>query len=160
MKKQFLFDNNPFQITDELRKEYYDCCEEEGTDTEVYEFFVDKFDDLFENFRYAKDKKGERICNVPVIITGKLDLWDGVYPIEPLVTKNIERAVSICCQNSCFCKIYKEFSKIVVEATHHDGMNVFTLQFLNDIGETRHLEGADVDLTNRRYIRTLGKFLF
>lgn len=43
---------------------------------------------------------------------------------------------------------------------HHDGTNVFTLQFLNDDGETRYLEDADVDLTNRKYIRTLGKYIF
>ena len=160
MRTEVLFDNTPFQITDELRKEYLDCCCEEGTDEEVYEFFVDKFDDLFESLQYAKDKKGDKISNVPVIITGKLDLWDGVHTIEPLVTKNIVSAVSICCENSYYCKIYKEFSKIIVEATHHDGTNVFTLQFLNVIGETRHLEGADVDLANKRYIRTLGEFLY
>ena len=160
MRTEVLFDNTPFQITDELRKEYYDSCEEEGTDEEVYMFFVDKFDDLFENLQYAKDKKGEKISNVPVIITGELHLWDGVHTIEPLVTKDIKCAARVCCRKCAYCKIYKEFSKITIEATHHDGTNVFTLQFLNVDGETRYLEDADVDLTNRRYIRTLGKSLY
>lgn len=160
MKKQFLFDNTPFEVTDELRKEYEDCCGIEGTDEEVYGFFVDKFNDLFESFQYARDKKGERICDVPVIITGKLDTWNGRHTIKPLVAKNIENAVCICCEDAYYATICKEFSKITIEAVHHDGTNVFTVQFLNNIGETRHLEDADVDLTNRRYIRTLGKFLF
>ena len=65
-----------------------------------------------------------------------------------------------CCKECDYCKIYKENSKIVIEAMHHDGTNVFTLQFLNNDGETRYLEDADVDLTNRKYIRTLGKYIF
>lgn len=160
MKKLCLFDNTPFEITDELRKEYLDSCCKEGTDEEVYMFFVDKFDDLFKNLQYAKDKKGENISNVPVIITGELHLWDGGHTIEPLVTKDIKSAVVACCKECDYCKIYKENSKIVIEAMHHDGTNVFTLQFLNDDGETRYLEDADVDLTNRKYIRTLGKYIF
>ena len=158
--RTILFNNAPFQITDELRKEYLDSCCVEGTDKEVYMFFVDKFDDLFENLQYSHDKKGESLINVPVIITGKLNLWDGAHIIEPFIAGSIECAVRICRRKCDYCKIYKDFSKIIVEATHHDGTNVFTLQFLNDIGEKRFLEGADVNLTNRQYIRTLGKFLY
>lgn len=113
MKKVCLFDNTPFEITDELRKEYLVSCCEEGTDEEVYESFVDKFDDLFENLQYAKDKKGENISNVPVIITGELHLWNGGgHTIEPLVTKDIKSAVVACCKECDYCKIYKENSKI------------------------------------------------
>ena len=155
-----LFNNTPFQITDELRKEYLDSCCVEGTDEEVYIFFVDKFEDLFENLQYVKDKKGEKINNVPVIITGKLNLWDGEHAIEPKIAINIKSTMRLCCKKCDYCKIYKEFSKIIIEATHHDGTNVFTLQFLNNDGETRFLNGADVDLTNKRYIRTLGKYLY
>lgn len=158
--RYILFNNEPFAVTDELRKEYYANCGEEGTDEEVYDFFEDKFDFFLTNLKYPRDKKGERIGNVPVIITGKLTHWDGVHTIKPLIVGNIECAVRICTEKCDYCMIYKEFSKIVVEATHHDGINVFTLQFLNDVGEARHLEGADVDFTNRRYIRTLGEYLY
>ena len=44
MRREVLFDNTPFEVTDELRKEYYANCGEEGTDEEVYDFFEDKFD--------------------------------------------------------------------------------------------------------------------
>lgn len=160
MRREVLFDNTPFEVTDELRKEYYANCGEEGTDEDVYAFFVDKFGFFLTNLRFSRDKKGERIGNVPVIITGKLNLWDGEYIIEPKISKNIESAVYLCCEKCDYCKIYKEFSKIIIEATHHDGTNVFTLQFLNDIGETCFLDGADVDLANKRYIRTLGTYLY
>ena len=158
--KEVLFDNTPFEVTDELRKEYYANCGEEGTDEEVYDFFEDKFDFFLTNLKYAHDNKGNRINDVPVIITGKLNLWDGEHTIEPEISKNIESAMWCCCEKCDYCKIYKEFSKIIVEATHHDGTNIFELRFLNTLGESRYLEGAEVDFTNRRYIRTLGKYLY
>ena len=160
MKADVLFDNTPFEVTDELRKEYYANCGENGTDEEVHDFFEDKFEFFLTNLQYSHDKKGESIINVPVIITGKLNLWNGAHIIEPFIVGSIECAVRICREKCDYCKIYKVFSKIIVEATHHDGTNVFTLQFLNDIGKKHYLEGADVDLTNRRYIRTLGKILY
>ena len=160
MKRQVLFSNEPLEITDELRKEFFDSTGHEGTDEEISEYYADDISDLIDSMQYAKDKDGNSLCGVKVVISGTLGLWSGTKTIVPKVKKDFETALWACIDNADYCKVYKEFSKIIIEATHHDGTNVFTLQFLTEDAEMKYNYGADLKFTNRRNLRTLGKYLF
>lgn len=160
MKMQVLFSNEPFEITDELRKEFLGTMGHEGTDEEISEYYAENIDDFLANMQYAKDKDGNDLWGTKVVISGTLGLWDGTKTIVPEVARNFERALWACIDRCCYCTIYKEYSKIVVKATHHDGTNVFTLQFLTENAEMKYDYGVDLKFTNRQNVRTLGKYLF
>ena len=160
MKRQVLFSNEPFEITDELRKEFLESMGHEGTDEEISEYYEEYIDDFLANMQYAKDHDGNDLWGAKVVISGTLGLWDGKKTIVPEVAKDFKHALWLCIDNTDYCKIYKECSKIIIEATHHEGTNVFTLQFLTEDAEIKYNYGADLKFTNRRNIRTLGKYLF
>lgn len=160
MKRQVLFSNEPFEITDELRKEFLESMGHEGTDEEISEYYEEYIGDFLANMQYAKDHDGNDLWGAKVVISGTLGLWDGKKTIVPEVAKDFKHALWLCIDNTDYCKIYKECSKIIIEATHHDGTNVFTLQFLTEDAEIKYNYGADLKFTNRRNIRTLGKYLF
>ena len=160
MKRQILFSNEPLEITDELRKEFFESMGYEGTDEEISEYYADDIKYLIANMEYAKDKDRNDLWGAKVVISGTLGLWDGKKTIVPEVAKDFEHALWLCIDNTDYCKVYKEYSKIIIEATHHDGTNVFTLQFLTEDAEMKYNYGADLKFTNRRNLRTLGKYLF
>lgn len=160
MKRQVLFSNEPFEITDELRKEFLESMGHEGTDEEISEYYAENIDDFLANMQYSKDKDGNDLWGAKVVISGTLGLWDGTKTIVPEVARNFERALWACIDKCYYCTIYKEYSKIVVKATHHDGTNVFTLQFLTENAEMKYDYGVDLKFTNRQNVRTLGKYLF
>ena len=160
MKRQVLFSNEPFEITDELRREFFKEMGHGGTDEEISEYFTEDISDFLESMQYATDKDGNSLTGVKVVITGTLGLWNGTKTIVPKVKRDFDCALLACIDNADYCTIYKEFSKIVVEATHHDGTNVFTLQFLTDKAEMKCACGMDLNFDNRKNIRTLGKYLF
>ena len=160
MKRQILFSNEPLEITDEWRKEFFESMGHEGTDGEISEYYAEYIDDFLANMQYAKDKDGNDLWGAKVVISGTLGLWDGKKTIVPEVAKDFEHALWLCIDNADYCKVYKEYSKIIIETTHHDGTNVFTLQFLTEDAEMKYNYGADLKFTNRRNLRTLGKYLF
>ena len=160
MKRQILFSNEPLEITDEWRKEFFESTGHEGTDEEINEYYAEYIDDFLANMQYAKDKDGNDLWGAKVVISGTLGLWDGKKTIVPEVAKDFEHALWLCIDNADYCKVYKEYSKIIIETTHHDGTNVFTLQFLTEDAEMKYNYGADLKFTNRRNLRTLGKYLF
>lgn len=160
MKKCFLFSNEPFDITDELRSDFLEETGHKGTDEEIREYYAEDINDLIANMQYAKDKDGNNLCGVKVVVTGTLGLWSGTKTIIPKVKRDFETALWACIDNADYCTIYKEYSKIVIKATHHDGTNVFALQFLSEDAEMKYNYGANLKFTNRRNIRTLGKYLY
>ena len=160
MKREVLFSNEPFEVTDELRADFFEDRGYKGTDEEISEYYEEDIRDFLASMQYAKDKDGNDLWGTKVAISGTLGLWDGTKTIVPEVARNFERALWACIDGCCYCKIYKEFSKITIEATHHDGTNVFTLQFLTENAEMKYDYGVDLKFTNRKNIRTLGKFLF
>ena len=160
MKKMFLFSNEPFEITDELRADFLEETGHKGTDEEIRGYYAEDINDLIANMQYAKDKDGNNLCGVKVVITGTLGLWSGTKTIIPKVKRDFETALWACIDNADYCTIYKEYSKIVIKATHHDGTNVFALQFLTEDAEMKYNYGANLKFTNRHNIRTLGKYLY
>ena len=49
MKRQVLFSNEPLEITDELRKEFFESMGHEGTDEEINEYYAEYIDDFLAN---------------------------------------------------------------------------------------------------------------
>lgn len=160
MKRMYLFSNEPFEITDDMRKDFFETMGHEGTDAEISEYYEEDIRDFLANMQYAKDKDGNGLCGVKVVISGTLGLWNGTKTIVPEIERDFQHALWACINGADYCNIYKEYSKIIIEATHHDGTNVFTLQFLTEDAEMKYNYGADLKFTNRRNIRTLGKYLF
>lgn len=68
-----------------------------------------------------------------VIINGTLGLWDGKRTIQPTECKDIETAIYKCLGRDCDIldpnDIYIDENDIVhVKASHHDGVNYFTIE--------------------------------
>lgn len=160
MKREVLFSNEPFEVTDELRADFFEDRGYKGTDEEISEYYEEDIRDFLASMQYAKDKDGNDLWGTKVVISGTLGLWDGTKTIVPEVARNFERALMACIDGCCYCTIYKEFSKVIIEATHHDGTNVFTLQFLTENAEMKYDYGEDLKFANRQNVRTLGKYLF
>lgn len=158
--RQTLFNSEPFEVEDWMREEYKEIHGEAGTDSEVMDAYTDKIEDFIMNMTCARDKADELLRNCPVVVSGTLGVWNGTHELAPTVFKNFESALFACLRDAIYADIYKEFSKLIIRNMHHDGTNVFELRFLNTLGESRYLEGADVKFTNKRYTRTLGKYLF
>ena len=85
MKRQILFSNEPLEITDEWRKEFFESTGHEGTDEEINEYYAEYIDDFLANMQYAKDKDGNDLWGAKVVISGTLGLWDGKKTIVPEV---------------------------------------------------------------------------
>lgn len=160
MKREVLFSNEPFEVTDELRADFFEDRGYKGTDEEISEYYEEDIRDFLASMQFAKDKNGDNLKNVNVVISGTLGLWSGTKTITPKVKRDFETALYACIDNADYCTIYKEYSKIVIEATHHDGTNEFTLQFLTEYAERKYNNGVDLKFTNRKNVRTLGKYLF
>lgn len=145
---------------DALYAEYIEDCKDNGINPKdedspefwdwVGEYERLNWEFLLEDFKYSK------FNGVPVVVFGKLGLWDGTHEIEPTKFDNIETAIRECCSKCDYITIRRKYSAIEIKATHHDGTNIFELYFLNDRG----LETEKGDLRNRRYHLTIKGYLF
>ena len=84
--------------------------------------------DFFTNLHYSKKDECE------VLLTGTLGLWNGNRDIYPIRLNSLTKAIQKC---NCKCddiKVRMENGEIIVEASHHDGTNVFSIKPLSARG--------------------------
>lgn len=159
MKKEVTLFSNDYNYS-ELYREYLDYCEDNGIEPQedgsreywdwVSEMERIYWEDLMDNLKYSK------YSNNPVVVCGRLGLWNGSPEIEPKRFDNIIDAIMACCSNCDYITIKQYYSTIQVSASHHDGTNNFDIHFLNDKG----LFTEKGDLSNRRYHLTIKEYLF
>ena len=74
-------------------------------------------------------------CQVPVIITGSLGLWNGNHEINPVRCDTLYDAIMRCTKSSDDIKVEYQNGVINVYAYHHDGCNCFQIHKLSKRGE-------------------------
>lgn len=80
-------------------------------------------DDFRDNLKWSKF--GQR----PAVVCGDIETWHGLHDIEPRYFRTLEEAVFACCQYD-YQKISIENGAIIVEDTHHDGVNKFFIRVI------------------------------
>jgi len=127
-----------FEAEDFDYEDYLEWCEmnnvepKEKDSEEFYEWAkeetMNNYESDMENIKSCKQYK------VPVVITGKLGLWDGTHEIMPVTCDNVAVAVEKCVSESEDCNVCFNDGAIEVEAHHHDGVNMFTIRALSAKG--------------------------
>lgn len=80
-------------------------------------------DDFRQNLKWSQF--GQR----PAVVCGDIETWRGLFGIEPKYFRTLEEAVLACCQYD-YHKIQIENGAIIVEDTHHDGVNKFCVRVI------------------------------
>lgn len=154
MKKSYvLFDSNAERSYDD----YIEFCEmndiePQGEEMECLQSM--DYDDFITNIKHCVYNRQKWA------VEGTLGLWNGRKDIVPKVFDNLLEAISACIGSCDYVKIIKNYSKIEVEASHHDGTNRFTLRCLSDLGEIRWNNNGQVSLKNKENLMTLPQWLF
>ena len=144
-------------------EEYEDFCEdngiEPGTDTseEFYEWCAEEaannWDCDMDNIRACKQ------YNVPCIITGSLGLWDGRHTIQPERMESVYDAIQRCIGGRGIDESVVQWvdGEIIVDAYHHDGVNIFTIRALSKKGIAKqYAEYKPYDTKRLPYLYAIG----
>lgn len=110
-------------------EDYLEFCDingytpdEDGSDgflNWVYEEIALNYECDLQNIRNFKN------YNVPVKVTGTLGLWDGRHEIAPAVFDSVYDAIIECVYRADDAEVIWDDGEIIVNAYHHDGVNVF-----------------------------------
>lgn len=119
-------------------EEYVEDCSSRGVEPQgenssdywnfVAEYHVYDWDDLKSNLKHSKE------ANAPVLITGKLGLWDGIHTIYPMKWNSLIGAIQRCANSADNIKVEADCGVIHVYAYHHDGINKFDIYKLSKKG--------------------------
>lgn len=109
---------------------YCDCNESAApayNSAEWWEIIYTETDWMADDLRDALkwSKFGQR----PAVVCGDIETWHGLHDIEPRYFRTLEEAVFACCQYD-YQKISIENGAIIVEDTHHDGVNKFFIRVI------------------------------
>ena len=89
------------------------------------------WDDFKANMKYSIYK------NMPCMITGCLDLWNGRPTIVPVKCNDIMEAIKRCVSNGDDAEVILKDGYIKVLSKHHDGTNIFEIHLLSKKGIER-----------------------
>ena len=90
------------------------------------------FDDDMENIKYCKQ------YNVPVLVSGHLQLWHGNVEIVPKRFESVYDAIqSTIGRGDVVIEAEWNDGEIIVYVHHHDGTNVFTINALSKKGQEK-----------------------
>lgn len=109
-------------------------CEPSDENSEEYWDYVNEMNEseyvsMRENMAYSKQ------CQCPVIITGKLGLWDGKHEIYPVRCDTLYDAISECSKNADSVKVEYQDGVVRVHSYHHDGCNSYQIHKISKRGE-------------------------
>lgn len=94
----------------------------------VAEYHVYDWDDFKSNLKYSKE------ANAPVLVSGKLGLWDGTHTIYPMKCDSLIDAIQKCANSADNIKVEVDCGVIHVYAYHHDGVNNFDIHKISKKG--------------------------
>ena len=118
--------------------DYVEFCEMNdlpvcGEDSNDYFNYLDDsrtedYDAFFDKCSYEKQ------CNVPVVITGGLGLWNGKPVIVPVRCETVVDAIHRCLYKCDDMRIKYGNGIIYLRCFHHDGTNSFVIRPLTEKG--------------------------
>ena len=136
---KFTIATTDFDIDDFFWEDYEDYCEvngmEPGDDDDFYNWCADE---AYANWEADLDSIKE--CdeyNIPVIITGKLELWWGGPEIDPVREESVYDALRRCTRGADAVTVEWNDGEIQVFSVHHDGCNCFTIRALSKKGQAK-----------------------
>ena len=140
MKKNVLYKSVGLYTKEEIEeiKKDYECRDVfDGEYNDVdYEDLVD-YNDTEWNYSFGDgaEWKGSSVDNIPVVIIGKLGLWNGPHKVIPTKCKSIIEAIYKCIEDMDEVEIYEDqYGNLKIDAYHHDGTNHFTIKKVTDKG--------------------------
>ena len=173
MKKKINYNKGTFTIlttsTDGFEyQDYVEFCEDnyiepEGKNSDAFwewcrEEADNNFECDFENINSCEE------YNIPVVLTGTLGLWWGRPDIKPMVFDSVYDAL-MHIRNTSIDEMEARFvdGHIEVDASHHDGCNVFTIRALSAKGQRKMYQGYEyidnlkpVDTKRLPYLYAIG----
>lgn len=115
-------------------EDYVEYCEINGiqpgdeSSLEFAEWQVDEARECF--WDDIAEIKHYKPYNVPVVVTGRLGLWDGKHEIRPVEMDSVAAAIDGAFSHSTedMAINYDDEGFIVIYAHHHDGTNCFEVR--------------------------------
>lgn len=125
MKRTFyksygLYSQQELEELKENLREVNDDMDENSLDEAVIENINQDWESFIDEITY--NKLGTLDC----VIEGVLGLWDGIHTIQP-VYADLEQCIIKCVSDSDEVEIYEEDGELKIDAYHHDGTNLFTI---------------------------------
>lgn len=133
--KQILFDNYNIDY-DAYYNEYLEWCEVNNLEPhssdslEFANWITDKNNDDWDYLMESFDEN----CHYSCVVLGKVGTWRGNFDIVPKKYDTLRYAISACISECDYMVVVFEDGVISVTASHHDGINHFTIHKLNNDG--------------------------
>ena len=105
-------------------------CSEDSND--YFNYLDDSRAD--ENEAFLDNCEEEKQCNVPVVITGSLGLWNGNPEIIPVRRETVVDAIHRCLWKCDDIRVEYGNGIIYLSGYHHDGTNSFMIRPLTEKG--------------------------
>ena len=140
MKKNTIYKTVGLYTKEELEqiKEDYECRDiVNGEYNDIDDEDLQEYNDVEWNYSFGDEAtwKTSWVNEIPVVITGKLGLWNGNPTINHVECKNIEEAVYKCISDMDEVEIYEDsYGNLHVDGYHHDGTNHFVIKKKTDKG--------------------------
>ena len=152
MKKNItkvIYTDDPYDFNEEEIREFltYDDEIEDPSEDDCWEVWRNQCETEWDDVSYeAKKEEGT------FIIVGTLGLWNGNFKGSCLVKGNLLNALSKCLED--YNRIYMYNKQLHVDATHHDGTNIFVIKKLTPNGE-EYLENHEWEYSDAEMNRRL-----
>ena len=140
MKKNTIYKTVGLYTKEELKqiKNDYECRDiVNGEYNDIDDEDLQDHNDVEWNYSFGDEASWKTgwVNQIPVVITGKLSLWNGPHKVIPTKCKNIEEAVYKCISDMDEVEIYEDqYGNLNIDAYHHDGTNHFTIKKKTDKG--------------------------
>ena len=148
-----LFDNRNINY-DELLEDYNNEVAEEDMAKDIYDTkflgWVDAEIDM-EWYDFLFDIKHQIGYDVPCVVLGTIGRWDGNFEIAP-TRLTMWEAINKCTSKIEYLTIELNEGAIEIYASHHDGLNHYTIHALN----SRGCKLVDTNkLTDKRFFKKI-----
>ena len=140
MKKNTIYKSVGLYTNNEIEsiKKEYECRavfngEYNDIDYEDLQMYND--DEWRYTFGDDAEWKDSWVNEIPVIVTGRLGLWNGPHNMIPKHLNSIIDAVYLCIKDMDEVEIYEDqYGNLKIDAYHHDGTNHFVVKRKTDKG--------------------------
>ena len=127
-----LFDNRNINY-EELLEEYNNLVEEENIAKDIYDdnfqMWVDDMIDM-DWYNFLLDLKHQIGYDTPCVVFGTVGRWNGNFEIAP-THLTVWEAINKCTSEIQYVTIELNDGVINIDASHHDGLNHYTIHILN-----------------------------
>lgn len=119
--------------------------------------YVDTWEESTSFEEFIEELKYSDVAQRPCVVCGTIGTWRGRIEICPTRFDGLENAIYSCVKRCEYVKISQRASNILVDAHHHDGIDLFEIHVLNDKGV--RADENRCDLSRREYQLTLKDYV-